>query len=39
MKGKLIAWLLAAVMTVFFTVVINAVVLRQVKQLKLTDVA
>ena len=36
---SVIAWLLAAVMTVFFTVVINAVVLRQVKQLKLTDVA
>ncbi len=36
---SVVAWLLAAAMTVFFTVVINAIVLRKVKHLKLTDTA
>ena len=34
-----VAWAFGAVITVFFTVVINVIVLRQVKRLKLTDVA
>ena len=34
-----LAWLIGAVMTVVFTVIINVIVLRKVKNLKLTDVA
>lgn len=33
-----LAWAFGAVITVFFTVVINVIVLRQVKHLKLTDI-
>ncbi len=36
---SVVAWVLAAAMTVFFTVIINAIVLRKVKHLKLTDAA
>ena len=32
-------WLYAAIMTVFFTVIVNIIALRKVKDLKLTDVA
>ena len=32
------AWLIGVAMTVFFTVVVNAIALRKVKHLKLTDV-
>ena len=33
------AWLYAAAITVFFAVIVNVIVLRKVKNLKLTDVA
>ncbi len=36
---SVIAWLIGVGMTVFFTAVVNAVALRKVKHLKLTDVA
>ena len=34
-----IAWIIAAAMTVLFTVIVNVICLRKVKRLKLTDVA
>ena len=36
---SLIAWLVGAALTVLFTVIVNAIALRKVKNLKLTDVA
>ena len=36
---NLIGWLIAAGLTVVFTVIVNAVALRKTKHLKLTDVA
>ena len=33
------AWLIAALMTLLFTVIVNAIALKKVKYLKLTDVA
>ena len=36
---SVVAWLIGVGMTVFFTAVVNAVALRKVKHLKLTDVA
>ena len=37
-RVNLIAWLLAAVITVLFTLGINVIALRKIKRLKLTDV-
>ena len=35
----LLAWLIAILMTVFFTVIVNVIALRNVRKLKLTDIA
>ena len=38
-RPNCLAWLIAALMTIFFTVIVNYIALRKVKNLRLTDVA
>ncbi|MBQ7700248.1 MAG: FtsX-like permease family protein [Clostridia bacterium] len=38
-RVNVLSWLIAALLTVLFTVIVNVIALRKVKQLKLTDVA